>query len=320
MSNNQHFETAMQFVCLDNLIDFFIAYFHFDNWDWPGNNVVTWKTSRIYPDSPIGDGKWRFVINDFDNAFGNVRTNNINVFTTPSTTRTTGTWYIVDDTRIPHYHDNQPVWAVTKWLRLFENETFRNTLAARYSTYTGTVFNPDRVNHLIDILQEEREADIAANFYRWNIQGGSLNYSVRNWIQDIEHLREFSQYRGYYALNHIRAYFNRTDRPNLGLGLPSGTANINWLTDSTMGFFDIAGAEIRPDLFVRDGTAMFSPCNFNANYLIGLPIEVTARPFEGYSFSHFEVTGASNVIIENNRLTITPAVDKDSITVIAVFE
>jgi len=320
MSNNEHFEIAMQFICLDNLIDFFIAYFHFDNWDWPGNNVVTWKTSRIYPDSPIGDGKWRFVMHDFDNAFGYKRSNNINMFTTPNTNRTTGTWYVVDDARVPYYHDNQPVWAVTKWQKLFENEILRNTFAARYATYTGTVFNPNRVNHLIDILQAEREADIAANFYRWNKQGGSLNYSTRNWIHDINHLREFSNYRGYYALNHIRDYFNRTDRPNLGLNLPSGTANINWLADTTMGFFDIAGAEIRPDLFVRDGTPMFNPGNFSADYLRGLPIEVTARPFDGYRFLHFEVTGASNKLVEDNRLMITPAANEDNINVTAVFE
>jgi len=320
MSNNDHFEMAMQFVCMDNLIDFFIVYFHFDNWDWLGNNTVTWKTDRIYPDIPVGDGKWRFVIHDFDNAFGYMRANNLNLFTTPSTGRGAGTWDVADDALIPYYHDNQPVWAVTKWRKLLESEIFRNAFAARYATYTGTVFNPNRVNHLINILQEERVADIGANFYRWNMQGGDLYQSVRNWANDINHLRNFSQYRGRYALNHIRTYFNRTDRPNLGLNLPNGTTNINWETDTAMGFFDIAGAQIRPDLFERDGILFFNPNNFNANYLRGLPIEVTARPFEGYRFSHFEVSGASDKNIVYNRLTITPAATENIIQVAAVFE
>jgi len=320
MSNNDHFEIAMQFVCMDNLIDFFIIYFHFDNWDWPGNNFITWKTDRIYSDIPVGDGKWRFVIHDFDNAIGYVGANNINLFTTPSTGRGAGTWDILDDARVPLYHDNQPAWAVTMWRKLFENELFRNTLAARYATYTGTVFNPNRVNHLINILQEERVADIGANFYRWNKLGGDLEQSVRNWALEINHLRNFSQYRARHALNHIRTYYNRTDRPNLGLNLPNGTTNINWSTDTTMGFFDIAGAEIRPDLFERDGMLFFNLNNFNANYLRGLPVEVTARPFDGYQFSHFEVSGASNKSMEYNRLTITPTENESIIQVVAVFE
>jgi len=320
MSNNEDFEIAMQFVCFDNLVDFFIAYFHFDNWDWPGNNVVTWKTSNIYPNSPIGDGKWRFVIHDFDNSIGSGQSSMINTFTTPGTNRTAGTWYITDESLIPYYHCVQPVWAVTKWQRIFESEIFRNALAARYATYVGTVFNPARVNHLIDILQAEREADIAANLYRWNKQGGSLNYSTHNWLQDVNHLREFSNSRGRYAINHIRHYFNRHDRPHLGLNLPLGDTTINWVTDTTMGFFDIAGAEIRPDLFVRDGVSTFSPDDFRGIYLRGLPIEVTARPFSGYRFSHFIVDGASSMATEDNRLTITATTADDIITVTAVFE
>jgi len=325
MSNHHDFWAAMEFVCLDNLIDIFIAYYHFDNWDWPGNNLIMWKSDTIYLDVPAGDGKWRFIIHDFDNAFWNPRRNSMNLFTTPGTGHGAGTGG-APHSRLPYYHDNQPMWAVEIWRNLLESEIFRSTLAARYSTYTGTVFSPARMNHIIDELVAEREADIGSNFYRWNRHGGDLHGSVEGWLNSVEHLRYFAGVRGEFGLRHIREYFNRTDRPHLGLRLPSNTLNISWRTDTRMGFFDIAGAQIRPDLFEKDGPATFDINDFSATYIWGLPIEVAAVPFDGYRFSHFEIVGMIGevMVIENPMIIdlsdIAPPPGVSSFSVTAVFE
>jgi len=324
MSNQADFDAAMEFVCFDNLIDYFIVYYHFDNWDWPGNNLIAWKTDTIYPDIPAGDGKWRFIVHDFDNAFWQTQRNNMNTFTTPGTSHGAGTLGLPAN-RVPYYHDNQPVWAVAIWRNLLENEVFRNTLAARYATYTGTVFTPARVNHLINQLVAEREADIGSNFYRWEKHGGSLTGSVANWRHAVNHLRYFGRERGRFGLEHMRSYFNRTDRPHLNLGLSNSLLNIRWRTDTTMGFFDIVGAQIRPDLFERDGATTFDINNFHATYIWGLPIEVTARHFEGYRFSHFEISGVIEAIVADNPMIIdTSGIESpsgiSSMVVVAVFE
>ncbi|MCL2405196.1 MAG: CotH kinase family protein [Defluviitaleaceae bacterium] len=324
MSYQADFDAAMEFACFDNLIDNFIVYYHFDNWDWPGNNKVAWQTNTVYPGITGGDGKWRFIVHDFDNAFWQPRRNMMNVFTTPGTNHGAGTGG-VPSTRVPYYHDNQPIWAVTFWRNLMENKSFRNTLAARYATYNGTVFAPARVNHLVNQLVAEREADIGSDFYRWNMHGGSVTGSVDNWRRAVNHLRYFGRERGGYGLEHMRLYFNRTDRPNLGLDLPSALLNIRWRTDTTMGFFDIAGAQIRPDLFERDGAFTFDINNFHGNYIWGLPIEVTARPLEGYRFSHFEVTGVIEMTATQNPMVIdvsgiAPPSGISGMVVVAVFE
>lgn len=317
MSNQADFDIAMQFVCFDNLVDHFIIYFHLDNWDWPGNNFIAWKTAVIYDDVPTGDGLWRFVTHDFDNAFGNANNNGMELFTTAGTTNTAGVPVGTPQDRIPYYHDNQPIWAVAIWYSLFQNEHFRNTLAARYATYTGTVFRPVRVNHLIDTLTMERVHDIGSNHYRWNNHGGDLVRSVTNWVRSMTQLKSFSQDRSVQALEHIRLYYNRTDRPNLGLEIPSLRTNIRWNIDTTRGFFDIAGAQIRPDLFDRDGAETFNINSFNAVYLRGLPIEVTVRPFDGYTFSHFEVEGAIEKTTTDNPMIIVPPDTEGIITVTA---
>ncbi|MCL2202601.1 MAG: CotH kinase family protein [Defluviitaleaceae bacterium] len=303
MVNQADFEAAMAFVCLDNLIDFFIVYYHFNNWDWPGNNFITWKSDTIYEGVPAGDGRWRFIIHDHDNSFWEPHRNNMNVFTTPGTGRGAGTPYVAHH-RIPYYHDNQPVWAVAIWRNLLENATFRNTLAARYAAYTGTVFHPARFSHLVDVLAQEREADIGASFYRWHKHGGGISHSLHGWRHGLEQLRSFGQLRGRHGLEHMVGYFNRTDRPHLNLGLSGGFKNVRWQTDTTRGFFDIAGAQIRPDLFERDGAATFDLDNFNADFIWGLPIAVTARAFEGYRFSHFEVEGLLEKTVTENPMTL----------------
>lgn len=320
VSNQADFDIAMQFVCFDNLVDHFIIYYHLDNWDWPGNNLIMWKTAVEYEGIIVGDGLWRFVTHDFDNAFGNAGSDNMERFTTPGTSNTAGVPVGTPRDRIPYYHDNQPIWAISIWYNLLQNEHFRNTLAARYSTYTGTVFHPSRVNHLINILAMERVHDIGSNFYRWDKHGGDLNRSVTNWMRSISYLNSFANNRSTYGLEHMRQYFNRTDRENLGLNLPVQRTFIEWNIDSNKGFFDIAGAEIRPDLFERDGVETFNFNSFSAFYLREMPITVTVVPIDGYTFSHFEVYGSINKTVYESTMTIIPPNAEGIIVVTAVFE
>jgi len=325
MSRQGDFAAAMEFVCFDNLVDYFIAFYHFDNWDWPGNNKIAWLSDTYYPGVHGGDGKWRFILHDFDNAFWYPRRNNMNLFTTPSTGGFAGADGASPD-RFPYYHDNQPIWAVTFWRSLLENETFRNTLAARYSTYVGTVFSTARVSGLVNALAQERQDDIASNFYRWRKHGGGgFTEVMEGWRYGVRHLHYFAHVRGDYGINHMRGYFNRDDRPHLNLGLPANPFNIRWQTDIERGWFNIAGAEIRPDLFTRDGATTFDLGNFNASYIWGLPIEVTAVPTYGYVFSHFEVVGAVDKISTDNPMTLdtselTPLFGPAIVVVTAVFE
>jgi hypothetical protein len=288
MYKPEDFYAAMEFVCLDNLIDWFLVYYHFDNWDFPGNNFVTWEG---------GDGKWRFIVHDFDEAMWQPRRNGMNLFTTPYHNN-------------PLHHDNQPLWAVEIWRSLFESEIFRNTLAARYATYLGTVFHPDRVISIIDELAAEREADIGRSFYRWGKHGGDLTGSVENWRNAVEFLREFSRVRGDYGIRHIRQYYNRNDRPHLDLGLSGSMLEITWQSDPQKGFFDIAGA-------YGD--------NFTAAYIWGLPIHAQAVPLEGYVFSHFElISSLGEMQVFDNPWVIdlseiAPPPGTSAITITAIF-
>ena len=318
MSVHENFEYVKTLLCMDNFIDYFIVYYHFDNWDWPGNNFITWRTETYYPGIPAGDTRWRFFVHDFDEALNSPSIDRTHHFTT------TGAEHIAE----PGWAGAQPGWAVEIWYSLLQSEEFRNTLAARYSTYLGTVFHPSRTNAIIDRLVEYRLPTIGADFYRWRLD--NVHGSVNRWANDDTHMagvarvRDILNRRGSIALGHLRGYFNRTDRDNLSLALDTtGFTNIRWQTDESMGFFDISGAEIRGDLFDRGNIQnyAFSIGDFNADYIRGLPITVTAMPLDGYAFSHFEVTGGQRKEVSENPMIITPEPrNRDRINVRAVFE
>lgn len=290
-------------VCMDDLIDMLIIGFHFGNWDWPSNNFEFWRSTEVIPGVHGADGKYRFIMQDFDTVMGS----------SPGTNH----YYenmLSDFTLViqPGQEDEwrRPPWVAQFFNTLFANPDFRNTFAARYSTYAGTVFSPVRSNYILESMVRERLPFVGIDAYRWHLHGATNQANgVANWQSQVDTLRTFMERRPAHAIEHIREHLNRTNIPGLNLGLPDGLTNITWEINSDMGFLDISGAQIRADLFQRHGQHGFSVDRFSADYIQGLPIIVTAVPFEGYVFSNFVVTGATYEVLSHNQIRITPTGD-----------
>jgi len=277
------FEDFQKYVCLDDLIDYIIIGYHFSNWDWITNNFEFWRTTEVVPGVHGGDGKWRFIVQDFDITMGRMgleyNTNMLTDFTT---------FDPQNDWRRQH-------WAIEFINGLFVQPEFRETFAARYSTYTGTVFHPARQEAILNSMVTERAPYIARDSYRWREHVPSAS----SWSGEIAVVRNFLNRRADYSIRHISDH----------LGLSTNQGLIRWETDSSMGFFDIAGAQIRPDLFERFGEHGFSTDLFSARYIMNMPIIVTAVPFPGYVFTGFDVcpsSGATYEVLPVNQIIITP--------------
>ncbi|MCL2371921.1 MAG: CotH kinase family protein [Defluviitaleaceae bacterium] len=315
MSLQANFDNFAAGVDVDNFIDYFIIGYHFDNWDWISNNFEFWRTTAVVPGAYGGDGRWRFVVQDFDEGINHQANDMMQFFTTHRYSgQTVVTWpwnFGTQQLRSP--------WVTGMVQNLFTNAEFRNTFAARYSTYTGTVFHQARANYIIDNMVAERLPHVGADLFRWSYHNATNpTNGVPGWTNNVNAMRDAVTLRSNYSIGHIRNYFN--NELNLGLDT-TGFANITWTTNSDRGWFDIAGAQIRADLFERQGTHGFTIGNFNANYIRGLPIEVTAMPLVGYVFSHFEIVGGGldNNNVTTNTMTVTPPAGSNNITVTAVF-
>ena len=297
------FEELNRHIDMDSLIDYFIIGMHFDNQDWIGNNFEFWRTTSVIEGNPFGDGRWRFVVQDFDEAINHPANNPLQYFST-----------------------DMPSWSAFshEWIpMLFENETFRNSFAARYATYLGTAFHPELSLFILDNMECERLSHVGSHLYRWGYHEATTpTDGVARWRHTVEHdLRYFVRHRGAHGLDQLRGYLNGHYGSRVNLGLDStGFTNIDWRTNGTeRGWLAISGAEIRADLFERQGVHGFSVDNFSADYIRGLPIEVHAVALPGYTFSHFSITGGQVSRVEQNPMVLTPAAGVGQMRVDALF-
>jgi len=307
-TNNGGLEAFAERVCLDDFIDYLIIGYHFGNWDWISNNFEYWRSTEIIPDVHGGDGRYRFIIQDFDHSIGSPRNWGAD-------------FNVLDDFTSPDLQENwrRPQWVLNLVNIMFATPEFRNTFAARYSTYTGTVFHPAMAEYLLDEMIAERAPTMAMDSYRWRLNNTTSPTDSSGWLNEMEFIRNWLTARTSYSVGHLAEHYNRNDLPSLNQRLPEQLTNITWQTDADQGWFNISGAHIREDLFLRRGTHGFEIGNFSAYYIRTLPIEVTAMPQEGYAFSHFEITGAITSNISTNPMTIIPPASGDRITVTAIF-
>ena len=198
---------------MDNFIDWFIVYYHLENWDSVTNNIEFWRTGvhrgvdmhgddewraqpLVRPGMSGEDGRWRFIIQDFDNAIFHGTANMLEFFTamssptcpgegcaacgnpSPNDPRTNTACmgeplgsaapmdFLVDNSTWRRSEDAARIFRV-----LFQNPYFRATFAARYSTYTGTAFHPARMENLVRMSDNERYPVINRHLYRWGMMG-----------------------------------------------------------------------------------------------------------------------------------------------------
>jgi len=186
-------------ICMDDLIDMLIIGMHFENWDWISNNFEGWRSNRFIPGVHGGDRRWRFIVQDFDNAVFHGSNDMLTYFTAmKSPYCLSSCWHGVG-------HDGGRCWnnregrdgagggfvdmglpfaifdlgrsenAARKFRVLLQNPTFRQTFAARYSTYTGTAFHPARAQSVINYyarfatLGGSASPAIGRHHFRWGL-------------------------------------------------------------------------------------------------------------------------------------------------------
>jgi len=199
-------------MCIDDFIDWLIVYMHLENWDSLSNNFEMWRTGRsrgstdihgddewfgrpsVTPGVHGADGRWRFIIQDFDNAIFHGTANFMNYFTAmASPTCFTGSCSSCGNANSDVQRQNtacmgEPLgsaapmnfivdnggWrrpeSATRAIRvLLQNPYFRANFVARYSTYTGTAFHPARMENLVREIDNTRNPFIGRFLARWGL-------------------------------------------------------------------------------------------------------------------------------------------------------
>lgn len=240
-------------VDIDNFIDFVITYIYAGNDDWPGNNFKFWRVTEEAKNPEVygADGKWRFMIHDFDISYENPWHETLYLSALHD-----GSWNSTDGARHPEFS--------TKLLgSLLKNETFRTELAQRTLAYMTTAMSEANINRLINELAAERQGSKLRDMLRWGIGWGPADRKMENWDRSLGWLRQFAVMRPESLRNHYLQILNEA----YDAGIP-GTARIAYYTSGT-GTLSINGAEVSAERF---GDMTF----FGGEQFAGLPLRLSA--------------------------------------------
>jgi hypothetical protein len=247
---------------IDNYLDYIIAQMIIRNVDWPGNNIEYWRLRTDWnPDAPPGhDGRWRWMVVDMDAGFGLLNP-----------------WRVASFDMVRHMTNdkydgfsNDP-WSTVLIRRLLRNDEFRNEFIRRSADYLNTIFLPGHVIAMIDRFEESLEPVIEEHILRW----GQIESKSR-WHFNVERMRDFAKRRPGYVREHLMDFFGLEEMFRLQVDVSAmhkGRVQVNHLTidENTPG---TAGRE--------------SPWPWTGTYFTGIPLDLKARAYSGYRFSHWE--------------------------------
>ena len=177
-----------------------------------------------------------------------------------------------------------PPWSTFVFRKLMENNTFENIFINTYCDMLNTVFQPEFLSNHLDSISGNIENIIPTHRSRWYNNGNWPNSAI-NWEERLNIMENFGNNRRSYAINHLR---NELDLPNLA----QLTINISPVEAGSV------------DL----NTLSIEESSWSGYYFPGVPINVSAKPNDGFIFSHWLEFPDSNHTIHvdiTNPFTLT---------------
>ena len=239
---------------LDSFIDYMIVQIFTSNTDWPNNNVRLWRTidgAHDGGDSPVADGRWRWLIFDLDRLGSEVGSN------------------VVDHNnlaRVAAPREDPYDWSGIPFIfsRLLENEEFRRAFVLRFSDHLNSTFHPERTVTQLDDMAAVIEAEIPHHVERWP----QFIPSQERWHANVADLRRFMAERPAVQRDQIAAQFAL-----------DGFATIEVETEIGRGTVRVNELELRPET-----PGILDAQRWAGQYPIGVPVAVEAVPADGYRF------------------------------------
>lgn len=176
-----------------------------------------------------------------------------------------------------------PPWTTLILRKLMENNEFRISFARTFADYLNSIFKPEVVLYKIEFFEELFLTEIEHHFKRWD-------YSPKHWRKRVNVLKIFAQNRPYYMRKYLKEYFE--------------------LTDTLIFFVEI---EDNRSGYVLLNNFINIKNNWQGIYFSDIPVSLTAYPYFGYKFSHWQcpsVTTKKTIAIQPQTNTTINAVFK----------
>lgn len=287
-SNNSNYEQLCEKVDMQSFADYISAEIYYNNSDWGNNNTAMWKSTRIDPENPWSDGKWRFIL--FDTEYS------VNLYDqTPPTTNS-----FSQLTQKDCFITNLLVGAM-------KNESFRQQFCTTFMDMANENFSAERIYRLIsEISAEYHDVSIDTHDRFWpsantgnNPWGGwggwgGQQTAEQNYNDQVNQVKSFYQSRFQSITGSLR---------NFG-SLSGNLASVTVKNDPAMG--DVTLNTISPN---------FTNGSWSGKYYTDYPVQLTAEPKSGYRFSHWDISDGT----EERSASASISFTRD-ITITAVYE
>lgn len=244
-------------------IDHVIAFVYWNNVDWYGDkHFRIWRTRNI-SSRPYEDGKFRFIVWDFDAALTNGAGFNTLV-----------NW-IDPNGGGNDFATGNP--EKTRLLRkLLSNEAFKNLFLNRFNDLINSAFQPERVIEIANAHYQKIAPEFDRHFDRWNFYPSSIDqkYAYKNYLTRFT---SYSQARPSSQRGHLRNAFNLSEDIQI-------TIDVN---DLNAGFVQLNSIDLTTGL---EGTKE-NVYPWKGVYFKNIPLILKAKPKTGFEFDFWLVNG-----------------------------
>ena len=174
------FEQISERMDVSSMIDFYATAIYLNQYDWPSNNHKVWRSSS--------DGKWRWMMYDFDSAWGYrpVSFDMMNYAAHPSGTSIYNTPY-----------------TTFLFRKLLESEVFVQRFLARYACLLRGPFAAESIEAHLDAYVDTYAPLVPDHIDRWRNLSGLPEWEM---LVNLR-LYDFNQQRKEHALAHISDWF-----------------------------------------------------------------------------------------------------------------
>ncbi len=259
LQDERNYEYLEGKIDMLSYIDYNAMFIYLNNVDWYGDKHFRYWRARETADAPYQDGKWRFMIWDFDTG------------TRPSSVPVSFDFlnnFIHPEGGGESYIAGDP--SKTALLRsLLTNEDFKNLFINRFADHINSTFRLDRVENILKERYNLLEPHLDEHYRRWNHQGTTL--------QRKDEMTNFFRERPGIQREHIRKHFNIEKDVELTL----------IVYNDNQGYIKCNTLDITPDTPGVNDIAY----PWKGTYFKNVPVTLEAKAKEGHTFDHWILEG-----------------------------
>lgn len=307
LADTLHYNQIKKMLDIPSYIDHKIAFIFWSNVDWYGmEHFRIWRT-RTTSDAPFQDGKWRYIVWDFDEA-GRARHMDYDLLYNAMSPTGGGQ---------PPYHFGNRPFRTALFRNMLENETFRNAFINRFADHLNSTFTTGRI---LDILDEEYQRVAPTFGMHWERWGRVPFSDTRKAEFEV-----FAEKRPAIQREHILSNFDLEDTIQVALNLELSNRDTLQTPDSvSWPAPESISTPSDPQSHIRINTLDITPSTpgipdkpypWKGIYFSNIPLTLEAVPGENEIFLHW--AGVPDSLKHERFLTLKST---QSLQITAVFE